>query len=246
MAKTISYSKKINGWTTFHSFHPQGILGMNNKLYSFYQGELWEHHSNKVPRNNYYGVQYPSKVSIVMNTNPSDVKFLKAIGLESTNPWDIQIKAYEQGNDVVAEGVIHNDEFVKKEGMYYAYARRNEDDVTFDNKSAYGLGVVIETSPFKLVLKGENYTLAIDDYLYTEEYELVGKVINVIYSNNRTEIEIDNNGPSLLGKFIIGVKNARVEGSFLRGYAFRYDLENEGLTRSEIFAVNSEVEKSYI
>lgn len=252
MTQTISYSNKVNGWTSFHSFNPQFMIGMNNKLYSFSGGDLWEHHSDDVMRNTYYGKHYQSKVSVVMNESPSDVKFLKAIGLESNDPWLVNITAYEQGNDDLMLGRIHKDEFVKKEGLYTAYARRNEDNETFDNKSAYGLGIITEVSPYEIIINNENHSLSIGDKIYTESSMLIGTVRNARFVDNSMKITLDNdpsdgtNLPNLIGVFTIGVKNSRTEGSMLRGYSFKYELINDGFKRVELYAVNSEVEKSFI
>ena len=49
-----------------------------------------------------------------------------------------------------------------------------------------------------------------------------------------------------IGDFIIGLKDSRIEGGNLRGYAMRIDLENDSTDKVELFSVNSDVMKSYM
>ena len=64
MANTITYSENLQGWTSFHSFEPDWMAGMNNDFYTFKNGKVWKHHSNAT-RNNYYGTQYNSVMQTV-------------------------------------------------------------------------------------------------------------------------------------------------------------------------------------
>jgi len=43
----------------------------------------------------------------------------------------------------------------------------------------------------------------------------------------------------------VGVKNPRYEGGNLRGYVIRMDLDVQQDDKAELFAVNSEIMKSY-
>ena len=40
---TVSFTERVNGWTSFKSFIPEGALSLNNKYYSFKTGELFVH-----------------------------------------------------------------------------------------------------------------------------------------------------------------------------------------------------------
>ena len=53
---TLTYSENSNGWPSFYSYMPEYLVGLNNYLYSFSGGNIFQHNSNEV-RNNYYGVQ---------------------------------------------------------------------------------------------------------------------------------------------------------------------------------------------
>ena len=97
------------------------MVGMNNKFFSFNNGELYEHHSDNVARNNYYGTQYSSKISVMINDAPSDIKELQTLGLEGNASWDAVLKAFVSNSDDTIESTIASSEFVQKEGKWYAY-----------------------------------------------------------------------------------------------------------------------------
>ena len=48
---TLSYSEDVRGWTSFKSFIPESGVSFNNTYYTFFEGELYEHHNNET-RNN--------------------------------------------------------------------------------------------------------------------------------------------------------------------------------------------------
>ena len=66
--ETLTYGPSIKGWTSFHSFIPEWMVGMNSNFYTFYQGKPWKHHSNTT-RNQYYAADSlsPSVVTFVFN-----------------------------------------------------------------------------------------------------------------------------------------------------------------------------------
>ncbi len=142
---TISYSEEVKGWTSLKSFHPESGVSVARQYYTMLNGELWQHHANDV-RNNFYGQQYDSDITLIMNADPSTVKNFRAVSYEGT-----QAKVHESnqvflgvndlGEDVYASSAdnynfsskhgwfaedIHTDtqhgsikEFIKKEGKWF-------------------------------------------------------------------------------------------------------------------------------
>ena len=84
---TLSFDSRIQGWVSFYSFFPEKILGMNNYLYTFKGGSLYRHNVNDT-RNNFYGTQYNSKVTAVINQQPLTNKVFKTFYLESDDCWE--------------------------------------------------------------------------------------------------------------------------------------------------------------
>lgn len=83
---TIAFNEASNVWTTYYSFAPEFFQKINTKIVSFKDGQLWLHDSNEV-HNNFYGVQYTSKVSPVFNIEPDKSKVLLNISTESQDKW---------------------------------------------------------------------------------------------------------------------------------------------------------------
>lgn len=242
---TISFDEKVKGWTTFHSFQPDFIIGINNDLFTFHNGNLFIHHSDKVERNVYYGKSYPSKISAILNDYPSDVKSIKAISLEGNYSWDTLIKAYISSVNDFEKSTIKDAEFIKKEGIWYAYARRNEDSKQTDSKSLYGIGKVEKIESSKVFINGYSDTMTAGDTLVKgTDLIIVGIIKSISRDDKTTIIEIDSNDLNV-GDFVCGMKDSRIEGGNLRGYSIRIDLEIYKPDKVELFAINAEVNKSY-
>ena len=243
---TLTFDEMVKGWTSFHSFVPEFMVGMNNQFFSFKGGDLYIHHSDDVPRNNFYGVQHKSKISAISNENPSEVKALQALKLEGNQPWEALIKSYISNIDDFKQTTIKAVEFVRKEGMWYAYARRNELP-EYTSKSTYGIGVVTSVSPTEIEVNGYSSSLTSNDTIAKgSDLSNIGQVVDSSTSNGNTTIEMTTTSGLSIGDFIIGLKDSRIEGGNLRGYAMRIDLENDSTDKVELFSVNSDVMKSYM
>ncbi len=81
--ETVSYSEIANGWSSFKSFFPENGLSINNNYYTFDGGQLWKHHDN-LTRNNFYGVQYASDITVLFNDKPESVKSFTTINYEGS------------------------------------------------------------------------------------------------------------------------------------------------------------------
>ena len=83
--KTISFSETTKGWVSFKSFIPSQALSLNGKYYSVNKHKIWEHHSDNVDRNTFYGMGLvPSQVTIMFNDAPSVVKSFRTINYEGS------------------------------------------------------------------------------------------------------------------------------------------------------------------
>ena len=68
---TLTYSESAGGFPSFYSYIPDKIIGMNNYLYTFKQGNLYRHNVNSV-RNSYYDLvaeSLPSSITSVFNAS---------------------------------------------------------------------------------------------------------------------------------------------------------------------------------
>lgn len=132
---TVCFNEKINGWVTRKSFIPQNAISLNNIYYTYNNGDLWQNDSSNVPYNNFYNVQYTSKVQLEINDNPSVIKKYRTLGYEGTKGWKANIITdQEKSSDLY---------FIEKENKYFAYAKGEEKNYTnLDLKSfnLQGLG----------------------------------------------------------------------------------------------------------
>ena len=114
---TLTYSESAGGFPSFYSYIPDKIIGMNNYLYTFKQGNLYRHNVNAA-RNTYYGTYVASSITSVFNAKPLENKLFKTINLESDDAWKTALST-----DIQSGANIDSTFFEKKEGSWYAYIR---------------------------------------------------------------------------------------------------------------------------
>ena len=270
---TITYSDSLKGWTSFHSYDPQWMAGLNNDFYTFKGGKVWKHHSNET-RNNYYGVQGDSVVRTILNTEPDVVKMFKTIKLKGTGDtaWEAQVVSDLNNGSIPLEG------YEKKEGNWYGYVRRNENDLDLKYLSTQGMGIVAGTgiigdyaqiNIFGDVTAGissktttptprDNGDLLFSATISGESITAVGgklgQVRDISYNpnTNLTTIEMVKHPlsagfpiPPVIGSYLIAAKNSTAESYGLRGVYMDVTLTNSETDHTELFSISSEVFKSY-
>lgn len=248
MAYTLTYSENAKGWPSFYSFIPEKMIGMNNSFYSFKGGSLYKHNSNSRPRNNFYGEQYESTISGVINVEPTIIKKFKTISLEGNAAWDCSVYS-----DLEA-GYIDKDWFSLKEGEQYAYIRRRADDDTFEARSAQGVGSVstVDSSVITSVVLTFTFDVgsmvSIGDKVYgvtSGTPEFAGTITAV--SGTTITIDSDQTGATIpvTGQFIMYVKNNIAESYGATGYYLAYTLTNDSTSFVELYGIASNLFKSF-
>lgn len=270
---TLTYSDSLNGWTSFHSFHPLWMAGMNNNFYTFKDGKVWKHHVNET-RNNYYGTQYSSVIQTILNTEPSMVKVFKTIKLKGTGDtaWSAVLSSDLGSGNIPLQG------YQKKEGNWYGYIRRNDGDLSNTFLSTKGVGIVAASSVI-----GEEVQINIfgdvsagiavktvtptpqdnGDLLYagvvsgdniTSIGPKLGQVLSVSYNPNTdlTTILMVKHPlapgaptPIATGRYLMAAKSSVAESYGLRGVYADVTLTNSETDHTELFLISSELSKSY-
>lgn len=87
-AETIAFNEKYNAFSSFYSYYPDFMLGMNTDIVTFKNGALYKHNTNAT-HNNFYGSQSLTGFQVMMNIDPSKKKVLQAISMETNTPWDL-------------------------------------------------------------------------------------------------------------------------------------------------------------
>lgn len=244
---TLTYSPMLEGWTSFHSYYPEWMTNMNNFLYTFKSGELWKHNTNAT-RNSWYGAASDaSKVTIIFNDAPSESKMFKTLACETDSPWKATITTD------LNSGVMEASYFELKEGDYFTYIRRNPDTVDLKAMSTQGIG---SASSVTLISAGNyriNFTFDIGSTISIGDTIYIGAVggltiSGVVTAHNATSVTINmvvGGTVPVAGNFIVFVKNAVAESYGARGYFMSVLLENTSSAAVELFAISSQVFKSY-
>jgi len=260
---TLTYDDGAQGWVSFYSYNPDWMIGMNNYFYTFKGGNIWRHNTNET-RNNFYGVQYNSKIVSVINDKPLENKLFKTINIEGDDTWDATLQT-----DIQTTGFINKEWFEKKEGSYFAFVRNSGETPAatgeYPLRSLNGIGTSISV----LGLPGDRRVsfsinplvnigsiLSIGDTIYYSlppSYNtpiLFGVVTNIEVNLPRGENRIvvdDTTGtvPPIQNPYILYIKNSVAESHGVLGHYCVFTIENDNTNAIELFAIESEIMKSY-
>ena len=147
--KTISFDTELKGWSSFMSFNAIFGCSLNSKFYTFQEdtGDLWEHHDDS-SRCLFYGTQYGSSITFVVNENPSLIKTFKSINYEGTGDWIMTssvtdkdsaypIPAYTTADYIDPNtGIPYKVGFDKFENKYFSWIKNNT--TSSNNEVIYG------------------------------------------------------------------------------------------------------------
>jgi len=88
---TLSFSEKVNGWTSFWDYKPSFIGTLSNVYYSVEGINVWKHYNESVINNRgyFYGTYYPTSVEFAFNPSVSNSKNFNTINYEGTNGWQV-------------------------------------------------------------------------------------------------------------------------------------------------------------
>lgn len=260
---TLSHSNGVQGWTSFHSFIPDMMIGMNQHFFTFKGGNLYKHNSNAV-RNNYYGQQYTSKLTSVFNEAPLDNKLFKTLNLESDDTWSAVLET-----DIQTSGFVEAAWFEKKEQSYFAFVRNSGEvpaEITeYPLRSLNGIGRSVSSSGANTAQQ-VNFAMTIDigsiisvgDIMYyaVPPYTtpvLAGQVIQVNINKQAGTNQIVLNSTiagvtypiPIQDAYFLFIKNAVAESHGVLGHYCVFELTNTSTNATELFAVESEVMKSF-
>jgi len=240
--ESISFKERVDGWPTRLSFDPEFAVSLNNEYYTFKNGEIWEH-SNQT-RNNFYGAQESSQVTVVFNDAPSSIKNFKTLSYEGTERWTAAIATDKQNGTVSAwrdnEGIYHN--FIKGENLSLAVVNGQLNSKDF---SVQGIGEITAHTPgvpYTIEVGGNvNTSLSVNDTLYIKRGTAVlaaGPVTNTV--SNRVEFT-DSGVAPITGEYAFFLKSNAINTSGLLGYYANVTFTNTDTDFAELFAINSEV-----
>jgi hypothetical protein len=256
---TLAYSDSAQGWVSYYSYIPDWMIGMNNYFYSFKGGNLFRHNVNSA-RNTFYGTYTPSTITTVFNTSVLENKLFKTIILQGDDKWGATMET-----DLQFSGFITSSWFEKKEQAYFAFVRNNSVG-ELPLRSVNGIGrstqvtgsgaaVVVRFSTSPLIAIGKIISVGDLFYYSVAPYTtpvLAGKVtaITVDLPNAVNQVTIDTtiSGTTAIPiqtAFFLYIKNSVAESHGVLGHYCTINLENTSTSKVELFAVESEVMKSF-
>lgn len=251
MATTITYDEINKGWTSFHSYEPEWMDRLGNNFYTFKNGNIYLHESNST-RTNFYGTSYGCNVTVSVNKDPSTVKVFKNLALESnTDNWSAVLNSEQES------GYVYSGKFVDKEGIKYGYIRRGSADfLNFNELSIIGIGnldAALGGNQFRFSSNIPNQITSnsndngLGDRLFTDDPVNGPEEVGVISNINLNVISVYTLASNIApGDFCFVVKNSNSESFGLRGYHSTIKLNSSSTSFVELYAVNSEVMKSYM
>jgi hypothetical protein len=251
------------------------MIGMNNYFYTFKGGNIYKHNVNEnrntfyqswwnevddiVPPNNSPNAFTPTTLQSVFNNSALENKLFKTINLEGDASWGATLIT-----DLQFSGFIDEDWFERKEASYYAFVRNNSVG-QLAQRSVNGIGRSFQVTGGTLIKFSINPLIAvgniisIGDLIYffnppANTPLLAGQVtaISVDYPNNLNQITITTVVPGFTTVPIatqdasfLYVKNSVAESHGVLGHYCTFTLENTLNSKIELFAVESEVMKSF-
>ena len=263
---TLSYSESVQGWTSFFSFYPDWMIGMNNYFYTFKGGNLYRHNVNNT-RNNFYGQQYTSSVESVFNDAPLENKLFKTLNLEGDDTWTATMET-----DLQYSGFIQDTWFEKKEQAWFAFVRNlgsvPATAAEYPLRSVNGIGRSTTITGTGAAVQvnfaiGANpivigSIISIGDILYYNlpptfaTPVLFGEVTNiqVNYPTGLNRLTVDTTIPGatipgIQNPYIMYIKNSVAESHGVLGHYCVFTLENSNTDKVELFVAESEIMKSY-
>ena len=232
-----------SGWTSQYSFVPDWLLKLNNRFYSVKDGQLWLHNDRNNPkRSNFYGIQYPSSITTILNDFISDDKIFKTVVLESDEKWKAELLTN------YTNGKIEANEFNTRESRQFSFVRGNEDVSSMRGNAVQGLGTFLIDIDNNIVFGNINAMVSVGDVLYQLNGEIQEEIGEITGIDRETNIITVDNIITLpqANLFSFAMKNQRAEGEEIRGHYMEVKLSSESPIHSELFAVSSNAVKSFV
>ena len=251
---TVTYSPRSKGWTSFWSFYPDWMLGLNSTFYTWKNGNLYQHDASS-SRNTFYRnfassiepyFHYPSKITTVFNQDPTTNKMFKTLALESTQTWKANIYT-----DLESAGIDYTF-YDEKEGGWFAYIRNESTSIIDPNSiSTQGVGSANAVDPLVPSISFQ-FNIPSNVSIGDRVYKLLqnGTItylgdISVISLNTLEYVPDPLGTPPAVNDMIFIVKNNVAESYGVRGYYMEVQLTNNSYGEVELFEVETSAFKSF-
>tara|TARA_R100001440_G_scaffold19750_3_gene33311 strand:- start:350 stop:1381 length:1032 start_codon:yes stop_codon:yes gene_type:complete len=238
---TIAFSTKSLDWKTQYSFEPVHYSNTKTDLISFNRSEsnagVWVHDSSS-SYNNFYGTQYPSKLSVITNNNPSATKIYEAFSVESTSgSWKVD---FETRTGDTQKSSINSNSLVTKEGKHYIDIPKDtlnkQMTYTYVGKTTVGdlfnasqpgymknkikVSGKVHTVPSQLGILFKSFSVA-DLYDFGLDNESASAYQSISISD-----EVSRYVPGLTSSTVVSYTDSETQLEFTDGFESRYEYDS--------------------
>lgn len=238
---TLTFSNKSQGWASRWSYRPEWMIGLNSSFYTFKNGNLYQHDINQ-NHTEFYGNIDGFSVTTILNESPMEIKMFKTLAIDGSTGLNVE------GYTDLDEVAMVKDQFQKKEGKFYSYIRRPQNDIDFQLVSTQGLGLINSISGTTLTMTSPFTNVDQGDLLYKNASPspiLVGTIQSI--SGNQITVSSFSNTPSV-GDYLFMIKQSSVESYGAKGYYLNLKLSldgSEAAANHEVFGIKSSIFKSF-
>ena len=240
MAETLTFSEQNKGWTGESPFKPGGMTLLNNRFYTFKNGQLYLHNDADNPvRCNFYREQFYPRVKTVFNDNPETDKIFKNLVTEGDSKWKVLVETN------FVQSSIRTNEFVTKESREFAYLRQAESETSLRGGAAQGIGNIKTIDNLTITVSKTPDNLNNGDALFQVNGSGDQELIGVITDHTSSSITVASAAVVPEENAYCFIKKvSRIEGAEIRGYYMEVTLELESTGPAELFAISTNAVKS--
>lgn len=151
---TLVFNNDGSAWVGYVSYTSDFMTKFIDDFYTFKDGELWKHNVND-NLNSFYGVRYPSIITFYVNINPTMVKTLSSMRLNSNKPWDVLVEIRPREGKLNGQrSRIKRGNFKNLQGQWFADFLKDMNDVRFNNElEALFKGADLQGNVIKLTIE---------------------------------------------------------------------------------------------
>tara|TARA_R110002110_G_scaffold203906_3_gene415096 strand:+ start:1357 stop:2919 length:1563 start_codon:yes stop_codon:yes gene_type:complete len=136
--KTVTFDEGVLGWTSLLDYKPSWMFSLVSDFYSTFTGKAYKHYGDS-DYSNFYGIEFDSTVTVILNAQPSVMKVFKTINYEGGSNWTVTTATASSGDIgqvpiaryilptslVDFENELFTNSFKKKENKYFANILNN-------------------------------------------------------------------------------------------------------------------------
>lgn len=120
LAKTMSFKIEENRWPENFEFMPEWYDYIGDTLFAFKNGQVYTMFSNTAAYNTVFGTQYPMRLCLPANKNPSLQKTLSNIAVEASAKPDFVVALTAVPNQQITDLAGDDEGWEDQEGIFYA------------------------------------------------------------------------------------------------------------------------------